>query len=80
MGERKMGVSLNCSGGSARKERTMEQISSEEYMSGMINSMESENVRLKRRVNDIEGRVALLEEKVSRLWEMVLKGADDEAD
>lgn len=56
----------------------MEYISSEEYMSGMLNSMESDSVRLKRRVNDIEGRIALLEEQVSRLWEMVLKGAEDE--
>ncbi len=58
----------------------MEYISSEEYMSGTLHSMESESVRLKRRMNDLEGRVALLEEKVSRLWEMVMKGADDEAD
>ena len=58
----------------------MEYISSEEYMSGTLHSMESESVRLKRRINDLEGRVSLLEEKVSRLWELVLKGADDEAD
>lgn len=58
----------------------MEYISSEEYMSGTLHSMESDSVRLKRRVNDIEGRIALLEEKVSHLWEMVMKGADDERD
>lgn len=58
----------------------MEYISSEEYMSGTIYGMASEGVRLKQRVNDIEGRVSLLEEKVSRLWEMVMKGADDETD
>lgn len=56
----------------------MEYISSEEYMSGTLHSMESEGVRLKRRMNDLEGRVSLLEEKVSRLWELVMKGADDE--
>lgn len=47
----------------------MEYISSEEYMSGTLHSMESEGVRMKQQVNDIEGRVSLLEEKVSRLWE-----------
>lgn len=56
----------------------MEYISSEEYMRGTIHSMESDSVRLKRRVNDIEGRISLLEEQVNRLWEMVMKGADDE--
>jgi hypothetical protein len=58
----------------------MEYISSEEYMSGTLHSMESDSVRLKRRVNDIEGRVSLLEEKVNRLWELVMKGADDGSD
>lgn len=58
----------------------MEYISSEEYMSGTLHSMESESVRQKRRMNDLEGRVSLLEEKVSRLWALVMKGADDETD
>lgn len=58
----------------------MEYISSEEYMSGTLHSMGSDSVRLKRRVNDIEGRVSLLEEKMSRLWALVMKGADDEID
>lgn len=56
----------------------MEYISSEEYMSGTLHSMESESVRQKRRMNDLEGRVSLLEEKMSRLWALVMKGADDE--
>lgn len=56
----------------------MEYISSEEYMSGTLHSMESDSVRLKRRVSDIEGRVSLLEEKVSRLGGLVMRGADDE--
>ena len=58
----------------------MEYISSEEYMSGTLHSMESDSVRLKRRVNDLEGRISLLEEKVSCLWDLVLKGAGDEPD
>ena len=56
----------------------MEYISSEEYMSGTIHIMESDSVRLKQRVNDIAGRVSLLEEQVNRLWGLVMKGADDE--
>ena len=58
----------------------MEYISSEEYMSGTLHSMESDSVKMRRRVNDLEGRISLLEEKVSRLWGLALKGADDESD
>ena len=58
----------------------MEYISSEEYMSGTIHIMESDSVRLKQRVNDIEGRVSLLEEQVNRLWGLVMKGADDDGE
>ena len=56
----------------------MKYISSEEYMSGTIHGMASEGVRQKRRMNDLEGRVSLLEEKMSRLWALVMKGADDD--
>ena len=58
------------------KERTMEYISSEEYMSGTLHSMETENVKQKRRMNDLEGTVSLLEEKVRYLWTLVMERSE----